>query len=427
MIDIFIDDVIKTLLLPLREDEFKLLEESVKKEGIRDPLVVWEKDGQLVLLDGFHRLKLAEKYNLDYKIKKLHFGSMEEAKRWVLTNQLGRRNLTDEQRTYVLGKLYEMQKKNVGRPKKENNLDNLSEFSGVTAKAISPIVKTNEKTVRRANEFSKAVDKVKEIEPEVAIKILSGEIKDAKTELPKIVKEKPHILPEVAKKIKEGVTKIKEAEKEVRIEKELKKAKEVELPKEFDLRLGDFREVLKDVKSVDAIITDPPYGKEYLYLWEELGKFAKEKLKEHGYLIAYSGKMFLPDVLQSLTKHLDYVWVFSLLLPGKTEVVSSINVMSCWRPVLIFQKGKTKFQKTVKDVLENEEREKDTHDWQQGLSGVKKFVELFTEPGDTVCDPMFGSGTTALACKELKRNFVGAEIDEKAFNLAKARLREGAK
>jgi len=54
------------------------------KEGIRDPLVVWEKDGQLILLDGYHRLKLAEKYNLDYKIKKLHFESVEEFEK-VLT------------------------------------------------------------------------------------------------------------------------------------------------------------------------------------------------------------------------------------------------------------------------------------------------------------------------------------------------------
>jgi 16S rRNA G966 N2-methylase RsmD len=422
MVELVVLEEIRTLLFPLREEELKLLEESVRKEGIRDPLVVWKKDGQLILLDGFHRYQLAKKYNLRFEIKELNFQSADEAKLWVIANQLGRRNLTDEQRTYAIGKYYELLKKEPHRPKKEKNSDKLSEFSGETAKTIESLAKVDTRTVYRASEFATAVEKIKEIDPQVAEKILSGEIKDAKTELPKLVKEKPHLLPEVAKKIKEGKKKIKEAEKEVRIEKELKKANSIKVPPEIDLRLGDFREVLKDVKNVDAIITDPPYGKNYLQLWDDIGKFAKEKLKEHGYLVAYSGKMFLPQVLDILSKHLSYYWTFCLLLPGGTSIIDKINVMDAWKPVLIFSKGKTKLLKTVRDVVENETREKDLHEWQQGLPGMKKFVEIFTEPGDTVCDPMFGSGTTALACKELKRKFVGAEIDKEAFNLAKVRL-----
>jgi len=424
MIELIILDEIRSLLFPLREEELKLLEESVKREGIREPLVVWDRDGQLILLDGFHRYQLAKKYNLDFKIKELPLQSIDEAKYWVLANQLGRRNLTDEQRTYVIGKLYEMQKL--------NPLENLKQRRGAksaprlgshaTAKALASVVKAGERTVRRASEFATAVERIKEIDPQVAEKILSGEIKDAKTELPKLVKEKPHLLPEVAKKIKEGKKKIKEAEKEVRIEKELEKINSIKVPPEIDLRLGDFREVLKDVKNVDAIITDPPYGKNYLQLWDDIGKFAKEKLKEYGYLVAYSGKMFLPQVLDILSKHLNYFWTFCLLLPGGTSIIDGINVMDAWKPVLIFQKGKSKLLKTVRDVVENETREKDLHEWQQGLPGMKKFVEIFTEPGDIVCDPMFGSGTVALACKELKRKFVGAEINKEAFNLAKVRL-----
>ena len=284
------------------------------------------------------------------------------------------------------------------------------------------MAKAGEKTVRRASEFATAVERIKEIDPQVAEKILSGEIKDAKTELPKLVKEKPHLLPEVAKKIKEGKKKIKEAETEVRIEKELEKINSIKVPPEIDLRLGDFREVLKDVKNVDAIITDPPYGKNYLQLWDDIGKFAKEKLKEHGYLVAYSGQMYLHEVLSTLLKHLDYIWTFCLYLRGETQIVNNVNVICKWKPILIFQKSKTKFTKTVQDYVVSEEAEKDFYEWQQSMSGVKKFVEIFTEPDDTICDPMFGSGTVALACKELKRKFVGAEIDKEAFNLTKARL-----
>jgi len=72
---------------------------------------------------------------LKFKIVKKKFASIEEAKLWILRNQLGRRNLTDEQRSYVIGKIYEILKREKYRPKKENNSENFSEFSGATVKS----------------------------------------------------------------------------------------------------------------------------------------------------------------------------------------------------------------------------------------------------------------------------------------------------
>ena len=203
---------------------------------------------------------------------------------------------------------------------------------------------------------------------------------------------------------------------------EAEKNKTIKLDSKIDLRFGDFKEVLKDIEPVDLILTDPPYPQEFLHLWEDLAFFAKHKLKDNGYLVAYTGQYHLPEVLQNLTKHLDYVWTFCLYHEGKTQIINGVNVICRWKPVLIFQKNKTKFTKTIQDYVVSEAREKDQHDWQQGLSGVKKFVELFSEQKDTICDPFSGGGTTALACKELSRNFVGAEIDEVTFNLSKGRL-----
>jgi len=190
----------------------------------------------------------------------------------------------------------------------------------------------------------------------------------------------------------------------------------------IDIKHGDFREVLKDIEQVDVIITDPPYPKEYLPLWEDLGKFAAEKLKEGGYLVAYTGQFHLPEVLAMLSESLDYVWTFCLYHEGQTQIVNGVNIMCRWKPVLIFQKGKTKFTKTIQDYVVSEQREKDGHDWQQSISGVKKFIELFTDINDTVCDPFVGSGTTAEACKQLKRKFVGAEIDEETYKIAIGRV-----
>jgi ParB-like chromosome segregation protein Spo0J len=101
-----IDETIRRVLMPLREDERALLEQSVLAEGIRDPLVVWRRDDELILLDGHHRYELAQKHGLSFNIVEMEFDDESEAVQWVLRNQLARRNLTDEQRTLVLGRLY---------------------------------------------------------------------------------------------------------------------------------------------------------------------------------------------------------------------------------------------------------------------------------------------------------------------------------
>jgi len=63
--------------------------------------VVWEHNGRLFLVDGHHRFELARKHGISFQITKKNFRNLEEAKRWILQNQLGRRNLTDEQRAYI--------------------------------------------------------------------------------------------------------------------------------------------------------------------------------------------------------------------------------------------------------------------------------------------------------------------------------------
>jgi len=123
-----------------------------------------------------------------------------------------------------------------------------------------------------------------------------------------------------------------------------------------------------------------------------------------------------------LSKSLDYVWTFCLYHEGQTQIVNGVNVMCRWKPVLIFQKGKTKFTRTIQDYVVSEQREKDGHDWQQSMSGIKKFIEFFTDVNDTICDPFVGSGTTAEACKQLKRKFVGAEVDKETYKIAIGRV-----
>lgn len=74
---------------PLTDEEFKQLEKNILADGIRDPLTVWGK----VLVDGHNRYRIAQKHNLPYEEKQIDFESEAAAKVWIITNQLGRRNI----------------------------------------------------------------------------------------------------------------------------------------------------------------------------------------------------------------------------------------------------------------------------------------------------------------------------------------------
>ena len=67
-------------------------------------------------------------------------------------------------------------------------------------------------------------------------------------------------------------------------------------------------------------------------------------------------------------------------------------------------------------------KEKTEHTTQKPLALMEYLVKLHSNEGDTVLDPFMGSGTTGVACKNLNRNFIGIEKDEKYFEIAKARI-----
>jgi hypothetical protein len=150
---------------------------------------------------------------------------------WVDRNQLGRRNLTDEQRAVVMGRLYKTVKKAPHRPTKEENGENFTPFRGshATARALAEQLGVSEKTVRNAEKFTDAVETLQQVSPQAAERVLRGEVRDALTELPKVPSE---ALPFVAQKIEEGKRVIKEILREWRYQQ----LEATPLPKEkFDV------------------------------------------------------------------------------------------------------------------------------------------------------------------------------------------------
>lgn len=204
-----IDTELRSLIRPLSEEEYEQLKESVLAEGIRDPLVVWNG----ILLDGHHRYKIAQEYGLEYRTVEIELPNKEAAKEWIITNQLGRRNLTPMEASYYRGKLYESKKQRQGTRTDLTFPQNGERLN--TAKALGKQYGVSKNTITRDAEFSKAVDKVAaEIGEEAKHAILTGRANVLKKDVGKLIEVKQKA-PELVESILQGEIDIKKAEREI--------------------------------------------------------------------------------------------------------------------------------------------------------------------------------------------------------------------
>ena len=70
------------------------------------------------------------------------------------------------------------------------------------------------------------------------------------------------------------------------------------------------------------------------------------------------------------------------------------------------------------------EEKKRIHPTQKPLKLIERLILASSNPSDTVLDPFMGSGTTAVACTKLNRNYVGFEVSEDYYNLSLKRIRQ---
>lgn len=123
---------------------------------------------------------------------------------------------------------------------------------------------------------------------------------------------------------------------------------------------------------------------------------------------------------------------FNILVWCKTNCVPATN--NSWLPnveyCLVFkQKGSPRYNdgyelksKWYVSSTNKDDKDKFNHPTIKPLDLVKRHILHSTQPGDTVLDCFMGSGTTGVACKETGRNFIGMEIDDEYFKIAKDRL-----
>lgn len=218
--NIKIDKEFQNKIPPLTDTEFKQLEENILQEKeIYEPIIVWK--GTIV--DGHNRWKIIQKHpEITYRIKEMQFADKWDAFDWMYRNQLGRRNLTEQQRDYMIGKMYEARKNTnsfKGNQYSSGGVQNgHNQKTGRIGEVIGKELGIGNGTVRRAYDFAKAVDEVREISSEAANRILSGESKLSKSEV--------RAFPTLPKAEKKEVAEAIKKKKPVRINDNHKKAHE---------------------------------------------------------------------------------------------------------------------------------------------------------------------------------------------------------
>lgn len=103
-----IDPEFRDMIPPTSAEEYLQLEKNVLEDGeVREPIVAWGD----TIVDGHNRWKIILAHpEIPFKVKQMNFADKWDAKAWAYRNQLGRRNLSDEQRTYLIGKQLEAEK-----------------------------------------------------------------------------------------------------------------------------------------------------------------------------------------------------------------------------------------------------------------------------------------------------------------------------
>lgn len=166
---------LKEFLVPLAEEEYKQLEQSIQAEGCRDNLIAWERSPtELVLIDGHNRYSICMKNNIPFALTKVSFSDIEEVKEWMIDNQLGRRNLNPDQLSYYRGLKYLTFRKRKGG---YENVKSKGKNEPSTSELLAGQFKVSESTIKRDSKFAEGLNIIGKSNPELKTKILKGETK----------------------------------------------------------------------------------------------------------------------------------------------------------------------------------------------------------------------------------------------------------
>ena len=181
------DEEFKHLIRPLRQREYAQLEQNILSDGCRDPIVVWND----VIVDGHNRYEICMRHDIPFEVKNMEFECREAAIAWICANQLGRRNITEETRKFLIGMQYENEKvvtrirNRLGKNQHSIDTSAMSEAEEDrvcrhwTAQRIAEENNVSAATVQKYAIFTRALEEIGKKEPKLVPKILSGQYKIA--------------------------------------------------------------------------------------------------------------------------------------------------------------------------------------------------------------------------------------------------------
>jgi len=213
--------------------------------------------------------------------------------------------------------------------------------------------------------------------------------------------------------------------------------------------------------TVDAIITDPPYGTTackwdsiipFKPMWEQLNRI----IKPNGAIVLFGSEPFSSALRMSNIKNYKYDWVWNKrafanqMMAKKQPLRITENIIlfnsKIYQPQGLIECNKTTRQGSKitenigggkrkkeyiqthtnypRNILEFSKDRPSKHPTQKPVALMEYLIKTYTNEGETVLDFTMGSCSTGVACKNTNRNFIGIEQDEKYFKIAQDRINE---
>jgi DNA modification methylase len=410
---------LESLIPPLSSEEFKQLERNILEEGIREPLITWNG----ILIDGHNRYRIAQEHDMNYETLEKEFENINRVKEWMINNQFGRRNLSNYQRSVLA-----LQLEDVFREKAKENQGNRNDIKQISAE--SKPIETRQEVAKIANVSHDTIAKVKKIEATATS--------------------------EVKEKLNTGTMSINEAYKEIKKEEKIEETrkekneiiKQVESIEISNVFNGDSINFIDKIDfKVKCVITDPPYGMNYIsnrrtasekdkgisndenldLAIETVNKvFSKlyNKMEENSALFCFIGwkqEKYFIELIEHIGFEVKNVLIWNKNNHGTGDLIYSFAPKH--ERIIYATKGKVKLNYRHPDVLEGFDI-RTNHPTSKPIDLLKKLIESTTLQNDIIVDPFAGHGSTGIAAKELNRNYWLCELDYENYCMIKNNINE---
>ena len=240
---------------------------------------------------------------------------------------------------------------------------------------------------------------------------------------------------------------------------------------------GDCLEIMKSIKdkSIDAIITDPPYGTtackwDSVIPFEPMWKQLNRIIKDNGAIVLFGSQPFTSNLVMSNVKDFKQELIWNKITPVGHLLVKK-RIMQVHENILLFWKKQPTFNRQMKDkpmknrrpnkyknnikikeshktelvkncpesryakdnddnkvnpksIIDiNKNRKNKAHPTQKPIALMEYLIKTYTNELETVLDFTMGSGSTGVACCNLNRDFIGIELDGNYFKIAQDRIK----